>query len=250
MVQFGILGPLEVLVDGEPVALGGPRQRAVLVRLLLDAGRVVGSERIIDDVWDGRPPPRRPRRSRSTSPSSASRCRTCVADHGWRATCSTWTATPWTRTASSGWSPSGDYDGALALWRGDVLTDLPDLGFVAPERARLDELRLFAIESRLAADLEAGRHGPSVGELTDLVEAHPLRERLTCLLMLALYRSGRQVEALRAFERHRRHLADEIGVEPDVGVRELEAAILRHDPGLDLRSRRPRPSLDCAATSR
>ena len=132
MVQFGILGPLEVLVDGEPVALGGPRQRAVLVRLLFDAGRVVSSERIIDDVWDGRPPPS----AAKTLQKYVSELRKLLPDLTLRtsvaATCSTSTATPWTRTASSGWSPTGRTPARWRLWRGAVLSDLPDLAFVAP----------------------------------------------------------------------------------------------------------------------
>ena len=126
------------------------------------------------------------------------------------------------------------YDEALALWRGDVLSDLSDAAFAVPERARLDELRLFGSEARFDEQLSAGRHAEIVAELTELAETHRLRERLTAQLMLALYRSGRQVEALRAFDRHRRQLAEEVGVEPAVELRELEGAILRHDRSLDL----------------
>ena len=235
MIQFGILGPLEVLVDGEAAVLGGPRQRAVLARLLLDCGRVVSAERIIDDVWVGRPPSSAAKalqkyvsELRKLLPGLA--LRTSGGGYALEVGGDAVDAQRFERMVAD-----GAYDGALALWRGVVLSDLPDLAFVAPERTRLDELRLFALESRLADDLDAGRHGAAIGELTELVEAHPLRERLTRLLMLALYRSGRQVEALRVCERHRRHLADEIGVSPDAAVRELEGAILRHDPGLDLR---------------
>jgi predicted ATPase/DNA-binding SARP family transcriptional activator len=234
LIRFGILGPLEVLVDGEPAALGGPRQRAVLVRLLLGAGRVVSFERIIDDVWDGCPPAT----AAKTLQKYVSELRKLSPDIALRTTAGGYVldvgddavdAQHFERMVDT-----GRYDDALALWRGAVLTDLPDLAFVDPERARLEELRLFAIESRLEHDLERGRHGAVIGELTELVEAHPLRETLTSLLMLALYRSGRQVEALRAFERHRRHLADEVGVAPAAAVRQLEDAILRHDPGIDL----------------
>jgi predicted ATPase/DNA-binding SARP family transcriptional activator len=234
MIQFGILGPVEVLVDGEPASLGGPRQRAVLVRLLFDLGRVVSSDRMIEDVWDGRPPASAAkvlqkyvfelRRSLPDLP-LLTRGGGYMLDVGHDAV----DAHRFERLLDS-----GQYHAALALWRGSVLTDLPDLAFITPERARLEELRMFAIESRIENDLEAGRHGPVIGELTELIEAHPLRERLTRLLMLALYRSGRQVEALRAFQRHRRDLADDVGVAPDASLRQLEQAILAHDPRLDL----------------
>jgi predicted ATPase len=127
-----------------------------------------------------------------------------------------------------------EFDAALELWRGEVLADLGDLGFVVPERARLDELRLAAVEGRMEGALASGRHAEVVGELAEFVDAHPLRERLVASYLLALYRSGRQVEALRAYESHRRTLADDIGVEPAAELRQLEAAILRHDPGLDV----------------
>ena len=233
MVEFGILGPIEVVVAGEPVTLGGPRQRAVLARLLLDAGRVVAAERLIEDVWDGQPPAT----AGKTLQKYVSELRRILpADM--------------LRTAGGGYVlelqadqidsrrferlvATGDYAGGLALWRGDLLADLADLSFVAPERARLEELRLFAIESRIEAQLGSGHHAATIGPLTELVDEHPMRERLTSLLMLALYRSGRQVEALRVFERHRQFLTDEIGVEPAGELRQLEAAILRHDPALD-----------------
>ncbi|HEX6657579.1 MAG TPA: BTAD domain-containing putative transcriptional regulator, partial [Ilumatobacter sp.] len=232
MIQVAMLGPLEVYVDGDAVALGGPRQRAVLGRLLLAPRRVVSADRIIEDVWDGHPPDT----ARKTLHKYVFELRKALPALS-------------LRTAPAGYVLDVDdeaidsrrferlvaerrFAAALALWRGEPLADLPDLGFLAPERARLGELRLFAIESRVEDDLEAGRHGSVIGELTDLVEAHPLRERLTGSLMLALYRAGRQVEALRTFERHRRQL-EEIGVEPAAALRELEDAILRHDPRLE-----------------
>jgi predicted ATPase len=233
MIQFGILGPTEVLVGGDVATLGGPRQRAVLVRLLLASGHVVSSERIIDDVWDGRAPASAPKllqkyvsELRKTLPGLT--LRTIGGGYVLDVDPDAVDAVRFERLVDS-----RDFPVALALWRGTVLSDLPDLAFVTPERTRLQELRLFAIESRIEDDLEAGRHGPAIAELAELVDANPLRERLTCLLMLALYRSGRQVEALRVYERHRRHLAGEIGVVPAEGVRRLEEAILRHDPSLD-----------------
>jgi predicted ATPase/DNA-binding SARP family transcriptional activator len=232
MVEFGILGPFEVLLDGESVTLGGPRQRAVLVRLLLEPGCTVSAERIIEDVWDGRPP----RSAAKTLQKYVSELRRLVPGLELRTTGGGYAldVPPGALDASrfAEMVDRGRYRDALRLWRGPVLPDLPDLAFLTPERTRLEELRLYAIESRLEQDLEAGQHAPVASELGELVDAHPLRDRLARLLMLALYRSGRQVEALRAYERHRLALA-ELGVEPAVSTRELEAAILRHDPSLE-----------------
>jgi predicted ATPase/DNA-binding SARP family transcriptional activator len=234
MMQFRILGPMEVLVDGEVATVGGPRQRAVLVRLLIDRGRVVSAGRIVEDVWDGRPPESAPKllhkyvcELRKSLPGLP--LRTSGGGYVLEVAADDVDAGRFERLVDA-----GDHAAALALWRGPPLADLPDIACVAIERARLEELHLFAIESRIAGELDAGRHGPAIAELTELVDAHPLRERLTCLLMLALYRSGRQVEALRACERHRRHLAEEIGVAPAEQVRQLEQAILVHDARLEL----------------
>jgi predicted ATPase/DNA-binding SARP family transcriptional activator len=193
-------------------------------------------DRLVDDVWDGRPPAT----AHKTLQKYVSELRKVLGQ------CAV-------RTSGGGYvvdldgdlldardferlADAHDWDAALALWRGEVLADVGDLAFVAPERARLDSLRLAAVEGRLTALLDAGRHAEVVGELAELAIAHPLRERLTALRMLALYRSGRQVEALRAFDAHRKRLADEVGVEPAAELRALEASILAHDPALDLRA--------------
>jgi len=235
-MRFGILGPLEVSRDGTAVPLGGARQRAVLARLLVDVGRVVSADRLVEDVWDGRPPTT----AAKTLQKYVSELRKGLPRQA-------------LRTAGRGYvldvDPDlvdarrferlvhqQDFGAALALWRGEVLADLGELGFVVPERSRLDELRLVALEGRMEEAVAGGRHAEIVGELAELVDSHPLRERLVGLHLLALYRSGRQVEALRAYESHRRRLADEIGVEPAAELRRLEAGILRHDPSLDLSS--------------
>ncbi len=127
---------------------------------------------------------------------------------------------------------AGDAERALELWRGPALGDLPDVPFVAAERARLEELRLVAVERGAEAGIRAGRHAEVAAGLADLAAAHPGRENLTCLLMLALYRSGRQIEALDAFQRHRRRLAEELGIEPAEELAAMEQAILRHDDAL------------------
>ena len=237
-MQYAILGPLEVVRDGEPVPLGGLRQRAVLARLLVDAGRVVPVDRLIDDVWDGRPPAT----AHKTLQKYVSELRKVLGQCAVRTSGGGYVVDVDARTSSTArdferLADARDWDAALALWRGDVLADVGDLAFVAPERTRLESLRLAAVEGRLTALLDAGRHAEVVGELAELAIAHPLRERLTALRMLALYRSGRQVEALRAFDAHRKRLGDEVGVEPAAELRALEAAILAHDPALDLRRR-------------
>ena len=238
-MQFAILGPLEVTREGGRVPLGGQRQRAVLARLLLDVGRVVSVDRLIDDVWNGRPPAT----AQKTLQKYVSELRKALGPGVLRTEgggyvlavdCDALDVTRFERLIDA-----RDFDAALALWRGDVLVDLSELAFVVPEHARLDALRLAAVEGRFAALLESGRHAEVTGELAELAEAYPLRERLTALLMLGLYRSGRQVEALRAFDAHRKRLGDDIGVEPAVELRALEAAILRQDATLELQALPP-----------
>src|SRR6185437_357607 len=123
---------------------------------------------------------------------------------------------------------------ALSLWRGSVLDDLGPPEFASTEAARLEELRLVALDHRIDADLALGQHYAVIAELERLVAAHPFRERLHCQLMLALYRSGRQADALAVATSVRRHLAEELGVDPSPALRDLETAILRHDPALQL----------------
>ena len=248
-MEFRILGSLEVVEAGTPLPLGGHRQRAVLARLLLDANRVVPTDSLIDALWGDDPPAtsvktlqkylselRKVLGSRlRTDPAGyvvtaddldASRLERLVAD---------------ARRARS----AGDLEGAAAqlaaaraLWRGPVLADF-DESFVAAERARLDELRVAAAEQQLELDLALGRHREATGELSELVGAYPLRERLWSLLMLALYRSGRQADALRAYERVRRLLREELGLDPSPELRQLHGQILRNDPSLVLRSTAP-----------
>ena len=234
VMEFRILGPLQVLRDGVPLVLGGTLQRSVLARLLLDDGRVVRAETLIDDVWAGRPPPT----AGKTLQKYISGLRKIIG----RSTL---------RTVAGGYAvdvagdvldsrrfeeyvAAGAFADAIALWRGDVLADLPECGFAMPERRRLEDLYLVAVEGRMRDELAGGRHAEAVGDLEVLVAAHPLRERLVAMHMLALYRSGRPVEAVRAYERHRRRLAEDVGMVPASELRELEAAMLRQDPALEL----------------
>jgi predicted ATPase/DNA-binding SARP family transcriptional activator len=229
VTEYGLLGPVQAVRDGRPLALGGPRQRAVLARLLLAPGRAVPAAVLAEDVWGGCPPPS----AAKTLQKYVSELRQAL---GPGELC----------TVGGGYMLDGDVDvlrferllaagdaeRALELWRGEALGDLPDVQFVSAERARLEELRLVAVERRAEDDVRAGRHAEVVAGLLDLAGAHPGREHLTFLLMLALYRSGRQVEALEVFQRHRRRLGDELGIEPADELTALERAILRHDDAL------------------
>jgi DNA-binding SARP family transcriptional activator/class 3 adenylate cyclase len=254
-VQFRILGPLEVLHDhGRPLVLGGAKQRALLAVLLLHAGQVVSADRLIDELWGEDPPqtarsvlqvyvanlrrilePARPRRAaggvlRTQAPGylidlgpdelDLVRFERLAAEG---------------RTVLAAGDPAqaarllGD---AVGLWRGPVLADVTLAASGQGELVRLEERRLAALEDRIEAELALGRHGELVGELQALVAAQPLRERLHGQLMLALYRSGRQAEALAAYRQTRETLAEELGIDPSPALQELERAMLAQDPDL------------------
>jgi DNA-binding SARP family transcriptional activator len=243
MLEFRILGPVEVWNDGAQLQLGGPKQRAVLALLLLDAGRVVSTDRLIDALWGERPPTT----ATTSLQNFVSQLRKLVGPD-------------LLVTKSPGYQlrlepeqldferfrlhveaakreradqRSDKLREALALWRGPALADLAFEPFAIGESARLEELRLAALEERIDADLESGRHAELVGELEALVREHPMREQLGRSLMLALYRSGRQAEALQIYHDTRRAL-DELGIEPSAALQRLHGAVLRHDPLLDL----------------
>lgn len=246
-MEFRILGPLEVHGPDGPVALGGAKQRALLALLLLRRGEVVSSDTLIDELWGERPP--------ATAAKSVqvyvSHLRKALRDglletrgrgYALRLEPEQLDLDRFERLLEQGTDllAAGDarraaetLRAALALWRGPPLADLAYESFVQAEAARLQELRLSALEARIEADLALGRHGELVPELDALVRQHPLRERLRGQLMLALYRSGRQAEALEAYREARRALVDEMGLEPGRALQELERAILRQDPQLD-----------------
>ncbi|TQM78425.1 transcriptional regulator [Saccharothrix saharensis] len=247
-VRFGVLGPLRVERDGEPVALGGPRQRDLVTLLVLRANRFVSTEWLVDALWDGRPPsgaqvtlrsyvavlrralePERGRRAPaelvrghtggyelSVPPDAVDAVRfTTLAGHGARA------------LAEGGWEAAErHYADALALWRGEVAA--ADLSAVRPDAARLAEARTAAGEGRFTAAVAAGRHLAVLPELRQFVAAHPDRENARAQLMLALYRAGRQTEALAVYDEGRRVLADEHGVEPGGVLRDLHRRVLTH----------------------
>jgi DNA-binding SARP family transcriptional activator len=253
-VEFRLLGPLEASERGRRLPLGGPRQRAVLAHLLIRANEVVSADRLIDEVWGDKAP----ETARGTLHSYVSRLRNVVSDgariegrppgYVLHVDPEQIDALRFEALVREGRRLLAEdpeaalerLDEALSLWRGIPLADLADELSLRPEIGRLEELRLVAVEHRIAAELALGRHDELGAELESLVEEHPLRERLWGHLMLALYRSRRQAEALNAFQRARRLLADELGLDPSPELRELQGRILRQDPALEPEAQRLR----------
>ena len=240
-MEFRILGSLEVEDDGRVLKLGGTQPRALLALLLLHANEVVASERLIEELWGGRPPETAttavqvhvsqlrkvlgPDVIVTQRPGYLVRARDGELDlRQFEETVA--------RARGAAAAEAAEMLGeALALWRGVPIAEL-DMPFARVARARLEEQRLAALEQRIDADLELGRHAELVAELEGLVEEHPLRERLRGQLMLALYRSGRQADALAAYQEGRRLLVEELGLEPGEELRRLERAILEQDESL------------------
>ena len=257
-MEFRILGPLEVTNGGRPVPVAGSRERAVLVMLLLAANQVVSTDRLVEDLW-GERPPERPRQALRVF---ISRLRKVLRDAGGDDILATEPpgyrlavdpaavdATHFDALVAQGrdQAAAGDHAAAaatlteaLSLWRGPALAGFTDEPFAVAPAARLEDGRLAAIEERIEADLACGRHATLTPELDTLTRTHPLRERLWGQRMLALYRCGRQADALRAYQELRQSLAEELGLEPTAALSRLETAILRHDPDLELK---PAPGL-------
>ena len=246
-MRFGILGPFEVANDqGHGVALGGPKQRAVLAILLLHAGEVVSSDRLIDLLWGERAPAS----AVKIVQGHVSNLRKALdpgllltRGGGYRLQIDQvevdvvqfQALVAEGRAALSADDPRHAEDSlseALALWRGPPLPDFAYEPFAQTEIARLEEARVSVREDRLDAQLQLGEHAALVGELEALVREHPLRERMYGQLMLALYRAGRQSEALERYRLARHELVDGLGIEPSPALRELEQSILRQDPSL------------------
>ncbi len=247
-MQIRVLGPLEASVDDRPVAVGGAKQRAVLAMLGLEANRAVTADRLIEGLWGEHPPPSAAKMVQNY----VWRLRKLLEDDGGAQILTRGRAyelridreyvdacrlerlvSEAARAAEAG-EPGNAARAALALFRGEPLADVADEPFATAEIRRLDELRLTAAELAIDADLAAGRHQELVGEIDALLAQDPLRERVHGQRMLALYRCGRQAEALEAY-RHARHtLVEEIGVEPSPELRRLHDAILRQDPALDV----------------
>ena len=238
-MEIRLLGCVDVELNGSPVKLAGPKQRAVLAMLALHANEAVSLDRLVDGLWGEDPPSSAPKMVQQY----VSQLRRLLADAGG----------PRIVTRGRGYVLEVDPDAvdalrfealvdggggepareALVLW-GPPLAGMLDEPFAASEARRLEELHLAAIEQAFEADLDAGRHAEVVGRLGALVDEHPLRERLRALLMLALYRSGRQAEALDAFRDARWTLVETLGIEPGPELRRLQEAILRQDPALEL----------------
>ena len=250
-MEYRILGPLEVLEGGRPLALGRLKERMVLAVLLLHANELVSRERLIDELWGAAPPPTARKavnvyvsQLRKTL-SRNGRDPVATVDGGYRLL-----ADPGLVDADRLRSLLSDARDrmaggesaaastllrqALGLWRGPTLAGLQLESLGREEVAQLDELRLTALMDRIDCDLAQGRHDQVLGELQVLVTEHPLRERLRSQQMLALYRSDRQADALDAYQAARHALIDELGIEPSESLQRLQQAILRHDPALEL----------------
>jgi DNA-binding SARP family transcriptional activator len=244
MREFRILGPLEVADGEEVLPLSGQKQRALLALLLLDANRVVSTDRLVDALWGEQPP----RTAATSLQNFVSQLRKLLGSDvlvtkppGYQLKIAAEQLdlarfaqlVEEARAEDSAVERAEKLRRALALWRGPPLADLGFEAFAQQEIGRLEELRLAALEDRIDAELEAGRHSDLAGELEAFADEHPLRERLRGQLMLALYRSGRQAEALQIYHDTRRVLVDELGIEPSPTLQQLHGAILRQDPALE-----------------
>jgi predicted ATPase/DNA-binding SARP family transcriptional activator len=251
-VEFRILGPIEAFNSGVAVALGGPRHRVLLASLLVHAGDVVPADRLIDVLWGSGSPKSATemlhvriselrKLLRAGQPEQADVVVTQPPGYVIRVRPDELDARRFEQLAVSGRQALADGDpptaaarlnAALALWRGPALGEIADRPYAQSEIARLEDLRVQALEDRLDADLAVGRHLDVIPELKALVEEHPLRERFWYQLMLVLYRAGRQGEALHAYQTANELLVDELGIDPSVELQQLRTAILRQDPAL------------------
>ena len=263
-MDFRILGSLEVCDRDRTLRLGGDKQRALLAVLLLHANEVVSADRLIDDLWGARPPPAALKalqahvsRLRKALDTEAGELRDDNGDrspvgsdgvlvtrgHGYllcvargeldldRFRAAVEAGREALAAGDAGRAAAILRDG-LALWRGPPLADFAYEAFAQAAIAEIEDLHLSALEERVEADLALGRDRDLVGELTSLVRQNPLRERVRGQLMLALYRSGRQAEALQVYQEFRRELSEQLGLDPGRGLQQLEVALLNRDPSL------------------
>ena len=245
-MDYPILGPLLVSHEGEPVTLGGRRNAELLSLPLLRANEVVASDRLVEDLWAGAPPAN-PRKavqvyvSRLRKALGVDVLETSALGYVLRVGDGELDVWRFEHLVAEGRQALAAGDPmraatllrhALALWRGPALADVMYEPFAQAEAARLEELRLCCIEAKVEADLALGRHADLIGELEALIDQHGDREHLRGQLMVALYRSARQAEALEVYRETRRRLADELGLEPSPALRSLETAILNQDPRL------------------
>lgn len=263
-MEFRVLGPLEVLEGGRALCLGGRKQRVLLAVLVMHAGRVVSSERLCEALWGSDPP----RGWASTLQVHVSNLRKALDPE---VVCGHRSARIVTRApgyvlvaapgqvdvrrfkdlvAEAGRATGGSHcdiafllGEALSLWRGPMLADLVDNPVIRAGVVGMEEVRMAAVEDRIEAELALGVHGRLIGELEQLVVEYPLRERFRGQLMVALYRSGRQVEALAVYRQARRDLVEGLGLDPSPFLRRLEAAILEQSPALEPPKPGPAPTL-------
>jgi predicted ATPase/DNA-binding SARP family transcriptional activator len=243
-----ILGPLEVLHEGQPVGLGGPRDRALLTLLVAHAGQVVSSDRLIEAMW-GDHLPRDPQHALQAAVSRLRKALQAVGAPNVVVTRSPGYALDIepeavdaarferlierARRHEDPAARAAALEEAFVLWRGPPLADVTYEDWAEPEISRLEEVRLGAVEDEIDVQLALGRHAEVLGRLGTLVEEHPGRERLRGQLMLALYRAGRQAEALELYEKTRVSLVEELGLDPGRDLQRLQQRILRQDPSLD-----------------
>ncbi len=254
-VDFRVLGLLEVVYDGRSLDLGPRKQRSLLALLLINANRVVSTDRILEELWrddtEGKEnalwvyvsvlrsglEPERVERGESSV--------LLTRDHGYMLAIDSDSIDShrFEAAATEGRSLIRDdaaaaseiLSEALQLWRGSALEDFAYDDFAQPEITRLEELRVTALGDRIEADLRRGQAGELIGELEAVQQQHPLRERPVGQLMLALYRAGRQADSLRTFERFRRGIGEELGTEPSPELRRLEEQVLLHDSRIQAR---------------
>ena len=260
LLEFRILGPLEVVREGQSLEFRGGRERALLALLVLNANRTISSERLAEDLWGDA----LPGGAAGSLRAYLSRVRRGLGDAGGllvnRGSGYLLQVEPGAidavrfaaLVAEGGWlAAEGEHQKAaatlrqaLALWRGPALADVAEIPSARAEAARLEESRLAALEARLEADLACGRHAEMAGELEAVTQTHPLREPFWRMRMLVLYRAGRQAESLRTYQQLRRILGEELGIDPSPELQRLETAVLRQDPELEWR---PRPAAVGAA---
>jgi DNA-binding SARP family transcriptional activator len=251
LLVFRVLGPVEVVADGRPVSLPAAKPRALLATLLLSSNRVVSVDRLIDDLWGEEPPETATKAlqgyiSQLRKALGADRLETKPPGYSLRVEDGELDLKRFELLAREGREllAAGDSKAAakrlaeaLELWSGAPLAEFSE-PFARDAGARLEDARLAAVEERIEADLALGRHARLIPELEELVAGEPLRERPRAQLMLALYRSGRQADALELYRRTRETLSEELGIEPSLELQELERRMLQHDPTLE-RARAP-----------
>ena len=262
LAEFRALGPIEAVVAGRLVDLGAPKQRALLALLVSRVGQPVAIDVIVEQLWTGHPPPSAitslqayvANLRRVLEPDRAPRTpttvlRTCGRGYLLDSRVVEVDVDRFDARATAGWQAldRGDpqqalseFEAGLALWRGQAYAEVADATCVVPRAVRLEELRLSVVEGRAAALLGVGAHEVAVAELEAFTQAHPLREYGYELLSLALYRAGRQADALAALRTNRKRLAEELGIDPRPALRQLEREILNQAPALDWHHPRPR----------